>query len=756
MKVRTSILFKMMVRSVIMITLSIMAVEIISYYLSGRQIRDLTTVQQTTLTEIYRERLGRKLMSAQEDLQFLADLPSVTDYFKFRQFQLDIEAGESLASAGAYFRKLIDRQQSYVYIALNDRTGNPILNILRDETSVPASLTEAELNKIATSDERVINLGPFEDSGTKLVMQRFVIPILVDSNFAGFIDLTYDHNYLMGDLKRDRIFDTGFLFVIANDGRVIYHPNLPTHENLFSSNPGLGTFLRTSSMTQGSLDQEDQFFSFSKMDEKIGWYVLAMSPKSEMFAVLNRIKMIVFLIVFLNILVEALFIFLFMRVVITRPIKKLLDVIKNIEAGDLNHRANVPTNDEIGVLADSFNHMIGQIQDKEAYNQMLQRNLEETVEIRTRELSESKNALALIFENAPIGLVKLDYSGKIIDCNSHFINFFSKDESVLKGCNIGTIVGEEVWQTASRILSEADNSRSYHFDIRYITKKEDEKFIDSVGVYSAGDEERDSFYILAMADHTERKRNEKQLEIERAKSQHASKMATLGEMAGGIAHEINNPLGVISMRSQQIMRVFKDRPEHMTKIPDFVDEILNTTLRIEKIIRGLRSFARSGERDPFVKCSVSGIIQDVLALCAERLRVNEIDLAYENSEGVLIECRAIQLAQILLNLISNAKDAVMELEKDRKIILEVKELAEEVEISLSNNGPQIPLGIRDKIMQPFFTTKDIGKGTGLGLSIAKGIVDDHNGWLFLDPESRWVRFVIVLPKKQKPQYDQKR
>ena len=105
-------------------------------------------------------------------------------------------------------------------------------------------------------------------------------------------------------------------------------------------------------MTQGSLDQEDQFLSFSKMDESIGWLVLAVSPKSEMFAVLNRIKLIVFFIVLLNILVEALFIFLFMRVVITRPIKKILDVIRDIEAGDLNHRANVTTTDEIGILED--------------------------------------------------------------------------------------------------------------------------------------------------------------------------------------------------------------------------------------------------------------------------------------------------------------------------------------------------------------------------------------------------------------------
>lgn len=740
---------KMMIRSVIMITLSILAVEIISYHLTGRQIRELTQVQQTTLTRIYSERIDRKLAGSKEDLRFLADLPAVFDYFKFHQFQLDIEAGEALSSVEEYFRKLIDRQTSYSSVILYNKGGESIVKVLRDEHMNVPKYTDLEVRSIATSTEVLVSLSTIELQGKKLTAERLVAPIAVDAKFEGYIELMLDHDYLLGDMKKYRIFDTGYLFALSNDGRVIYHPDISTMDNFFTSTPNLKELIHNSTLTHGSLELDDQFFSYSRMDDKSGWYIVAVSPKAEMYAVLDRIKTIVFFIVLLNIIIEALFILVFMRVVITKPIRKILDVIMNIEKGNMNHRVNITTSDEIGVLASSFNHMIDEIQEKEAYNHMLKQNLEETVELRTKELIESRNALSLIFENAPVGLVKLDNIGKVIECNGHFKNIFALPDFTSSDLHVKDLLGEQKWQEVCQILSKTNEQTAYNFDTSFVTSEGEQKFIESLGVYSAGDEGRDSFFILAVSDQTDKKKAELQVEIERAKSHHASKMATLGEMAGGIAHEINNPLGIISLRSQQIVRVFKDRPEHMAKVPDFVEEILQTTMRIERIIRGLRSFARSGDRDPFNRVNVSDMINDTLSFCAEGLKASDIELFHPQIPPELtLECRPVQISQVILNLISNARDAVFERKESRQIKFEVNELENEIELSLSNNGPPIPLENRDKIMQPFFTTKEIGKGTGLGLSIAKGIVEDHKGWLFLDPDSEWVRFVIKLPRRQ--------
>lgn len=253
-------------------------------------------------------------------------------------------------------------------------------------------------------------------------------------------------------------------------------------------------------------------------------------------------------------------------------------------------------------------------------------------------------------------------------------------------------------------------------------------------------------------DVTEQVLHQMELERQRAVAVHSSKMATLGEMAGSIAHEINNPLAIIVGKATQMTEALKKNRFDNAKLIEGLARIEATAMRISKIIRGLKSFSRNAEKDPMVETPVRSIIEDALEICRERFRRGDFDVRLKIPEspddrGLLLQCRSTQLTQVLVNLLHNAHDAVEKL-KERWVEIEVKDEGPSVLMSVTDSGHGIPPNLVDKVMMPFFTTKDVGKGTGLGLSIAKGIIEDHRGTLEYDANHAHTRFVIQLPKTQ--------
>lgn len=235
-----------------------------------------------------------------------------------------------------------------------------------------------------------------------------------------------------------------------------------------------------------------------------------------------------------------------------------------------------------------------------------------------------------------------------------------------------------------------------------------------------------------------------------AKSQaqivNSSKMAALGEMAGGMAHEINTPLATIASLSGQLREFLGDTPLDLEAIDDMVVTIERTTKRIAKIVSGLRSMSRDDSRDPFILTPVKALVEETLVLCRERFAHRGIQLSIDDvPDDVRIPCRSTQIAQVLLNLLNNAHDAVSGL-AEKWVTLSVKDLPDAVELAVTDSGHGIPAALGEKLFQPFFTTKEVGKGTGIGLSISRGLVEAHRGQLTIDPASPNTRFVVHLPK----------
>jgi signal transduction histidine kinase len=224
-----------------------------------------------------------------------------------------------------------------------------------------------------------------------------------------------------------------------------------------------------------------------------------------------------------------------------------------------------------------------------------------------------------------------------------------------------------------------------------------------------------------------------------------SKTIALGEMAGGIAHEINNPLAIVRTRLSQLKRLISAERFESAQAIKFLQDIEDTSIRMSKIVAGLNTFSRSSENDEKTPVQLTKLLSDVQGICQDRLHSKGIAFEVTNVDEIEIACRPVQIEQILVNLVNNAVDAISETNAPWVRLNAKRAGAKEIEISITDSGTGIPDKIADKLMQPLFTTKPVGKGTGLGLSISVGIAEAHGGTLKLNREHKNTQFILTLP-----------
>ena len=229
----------------------------------------------------------------------------------------------------------------------------------------------------------------------------------------------------------------------------------------------------------------------------------------------------------------------------------------------------------------------------------------------------------------------------------------------------------------------------------------------------------------------------------------SSRMSSLGEMASGIAHEINNPLTIILGNAELLDILLNSKlPIDHKKANTYLNQMTLTVQRIAKIIRGLRSFARETTHEPFEKCIIKEVLSDSLELCYERFKIHGIKLIVPNhiDNSICFWGRSEQIAQVLLNLLNNAFDIANDAADplDKWVQISVKTILGKIQISVSDSGKGIESDKLQKIFEPFYTTKKVGKGTGLGLSISKGIIELHHGKIFVDEFSKRTTFIVEL------------
>ena len=258
------------------------------------------------------------------------------------------------------------------------------------------------------------------------------------------------------------------------------------------------------------------------------------------------------------------------------------------------------------------------------------------------------------------------------------------------------------------------------------------------------DEFGDGRVLIVAFDINAAKLAEVELEKQRVVAAVSSKLATLGEMSAGIAHEINNPLSVMMGRADLMLCEIREGKIEPELFISNLEKVLKASERIAKIVKGLKTFSRNGDKDEFLKTKVETMVNDVLDFTSEKFKQKKIELKLELDPELSINCRSTQIEQVLLNLLGNSLDAVVDT-PNPWVKVEAKAVGTRAIISVMDSGNGIPEEIVNKIMQPFYTTKEVGKGTGLGLSISLGIVKAHEGEFYYDSKSPNTRFVVDLP-----------
>lgn len=223
------------------------------------------------------------------------------------------------------------------------------------------------------------------------------------------------------------------------------------------------------------------------------------------------------------------------------------------------------------------------------------------------------------------------------------------------------------------------------------------------------------------------------------------KMVSLGEMSGGIAHEINNPICIINVSVNLMKLMLQEGIVEPKKYFNQIEIISKTVFRISNIITGLKNISRDTSKEGFINCTFKEIIEDALGVCNEKFKVNGVKIKINLEESIYqiqFSCLRIQMSQVFINLLINSFDAVNKSPNPWVEISAEKTKEGFINIRVKDSGLGIPKEIQNKMFQPFYTTKEIGKGSGLGLSLSNSIIQRHCGELFIDKECINTCFVI--------------
>jgi len=502
----------------------------------------------------------------------------------------------------------------------------------------------------------------------------------------------------------------------------------------------------------------------------LNWGLVSKIDVSEAFAPVYELKRKVFVISMTILMLSVLISFIFAKS-ITKPLEILSNIARKISMGNLTLRAELNSNDEIGILADSFNKMADSLT-----------TAKEERERALKKLESSEKKLRTIITNNIDGVLVVDKKGIICFTNPSAQKIIAKKEGELINMMIGVPIGKSeinmdfrdgfmrtlemhVIQTG---WGEIDANLIMLHDITDRKRVEEEK-VNTANIERKKTEELEvAFQKLEKSQRaslnimedlkTERARLESEIidreKLEREKEAmhmtiiQSSKLASLGEVATGIAHEINQPLTYISTFIQNFKRSFKSYIEDETKLKEKI-EVSNIQInRINKIILHLRTFGRSDDID-FRLIKIEDVLNNTLLLMRERIRLGNIDLKINIAPALPeVAGNPNRLEEVFINLFQNSVYALSERSSDMQLFVDISvdKNKEAVIIKIIDNGIGISKDNLNKIFDPFFTTKEIGKGTGVGLSIVYGIILEHKGSIICKSElNKGTSFIIKLP-----------
>lgn len=514
----------------------------------------------------------------------------------------------------------------------------------------------------------------------------------------------------------------------------------------------------------------DSLFSetcYARLYRPLGWIIASARYTDDIDAIINKrisqtrseitaiiLERIVFAAVVLMLSVLAIVIFTGM---ITRPINRFAKLTEEItsERKGYSERIAISSRDEIGRLANSFNHMLGHI--------------EETL----AKLEENGRKYRELVENANSAILHIDKDGNILFFNEFTQKLFDLSPNDLVGKNIAGIIAvpqTEVDPAARSIFYEVLKSpaSNLHNEEQVRTKTGETKWIAWANkpLYDRNGELREILCIGS--DITARKNAEEVARMQQRKLIQTDKMATLGILVSGIAHEINNPNNFIILNAENLSDMWNDiwpvLDEHYKKNPDYrlaglsyeemrrelpelLQSITGGAQRIKRIVQSLKDFSKQESGDINQRVVLKDVVEAATVILGSLIKKATEHFEVVTKERIPeVNGNFQRLEQVMINLIKNACEANDGAAKPITVIIEYKSEIHKVVVSIRDQG----LGIKPEnmkyVMDPFFTTKRDQGGTGLGLAISFNIVKDHGGELILESTvGKGTSATVLLP-----------
>ncbi|MBH0198921.1 MAG: PAS domain S-box protein [Nitrospira sp.] len=353
-------------------------------------------------------------------------------------------------------------------------------------------------------------------------------------------------------------------------------------------------------------------------------------------------------------------------------------------------------------------------------------------------LSVAQERLKGIIESAMDAIITVDQDQRVV--------LFNRAAEDMFGLPAHDAVGRSLDRFLPARFRDAHQPLIHAFGQSGVTSRKMGKLGTVMGLRSSGEEfpieaaishntvEGKKFYTVILRDITERKRLEEQL-------RKTERVAELGTLASGMAHEIGTPMNVILGRAEYLMDRVKEEP-----VKKGLKTIIAQVERITKVMNQLLAFARRKppERGPL---QLKDIVENGLELFRERLEKSRVTVESALDDACpKVLADGDQMSQVFINLVMNAIHAMPDGGMLRVGLAQENSM---VKLTVADSGHGIPPEDLPKIFEPFYTTKEFGKGTGLGLTVVKGIIEEHQGTIAVDSEEgKGTKFTIVLPKSQ--------
>lgn len=360
-----------------------------------------------------------------------------------------------------------------------------------------------------------------------------------------------------------------------------------------------------------------------------------------------------------------------------------------------------------------------------------------------------------ILSSAKVGIWKWDIVNNVLEWDDSLYDLYDVNKNEFDGAY-------DAWEKtlhpkdkdrAKKDLEEALlGNKDFDTTFAILTKNKEIKYIGGRATIHREESGAPVYMYGINWDKTDEHLAQQELVEQRKIAFHNSKLASIGSLAAGVGHEINNPLAIIRGYMSIIRKMaFEGRGLSKEDIEGFANKINMSVDRIANIVSGLRAFSRS-DFDSKTRFNITEAIEEYISMIKEIYSKEGIDITQSGigfDEDIYINGNRGKIQQVLMNFLSNAKDATL---GQKKRIINIIATVENgnFKLQVSDNGPGVPEEVVDRVFDPFFTTKDVGQGTGIGLSISQGIIDEHGGEIKLLSDSEMTTFQISLPTVKAP------